>query len=89
MFTNITLSEFVEINPKVTIPKGKEVAFVEMGDITPGRRYAASNSLRKFTGGGSKFLAGDILFARITPCLENGKIAQYKAPQGTIAFGSI
>jgi len=88
MFPNLTLAEFVEINPKVTIPKGKEVPFVEMGDISPGRRYVASNSLRKFTGNGSKFSSGDILFARITPCLENGKVAQYKAPQGTIGFGS-
>lgn len=66
MFTNLTLSEFVEINPKVTIPKGKEVAFVEMGDITPGRRYTTSKSLRKFTGGGSKFLAGDYII-----CTDN------------------
>ena len=32
-----------------------------------------------FRGSGSKFRDGDTLFARITPCLENGKIARYSA----------
>ena len=31
---------------------------------------------REFKGGGSKFKNGDTLFARITPCLENGKTAK-------------
>lgn len=30
---------------------------------------------REFTGSGSKFKNGDVLVARITPCLENGKTA--------------
>ena len=30
---------------------------------------------KKFTGSGSKFINGDTLLARITPCLENGKTA--------------
>ena len=30
---------------------------------------------RKFIGSGSKFKNGDTIFARITPCLENGKTA--------------
>jgi type I restriction enzyme S subunit len=41
-----------------------------------------------FNSGGAKFLPGDTLFARITPCLENGKIAQYKCSENTPAFGS-
>ena len=28
-------------------------------------------------GGGSRFQDGDILMARITPCLENGKIGRF------------
>jgi len=40
--------------------------------------------------GGSKFRNGDTLFARITPCLENGKtgFVQFLATPDTSAFGS-
>ena len=69
--------EFVEINPKVTLKKGIEHPFVEMDIVTPGRRYVSSINKRIYNGGGAKFQFGDTLFARITPCLENGKIAQF------------
>jgi type I restriction enzyme S subunit len=38
-----------------------------------GSRDISEISEREFKGGGSKFQDGDTLFARITPCLENGK----------------
>jgi type I restriction enzyme S subunit len=40
--------------------------------------------------GGSKFMNGDTLFARITPCLENGKTAfvQFLPSPESVAFGS-
>ncbi len=72
-----TLSHFVDINPRTPIPKGKEVPFVGMDAVTPGRRKVIANERRAAGGSGSKFQPGDTLFARITPCLENGKIAQY------------
>src|SRR5262249_54152499 len=39
---------------------------------------------------GSKFMNGDTLFARITPCLENGKTAfvQFLPGATSVAFGS-
>ena len=39
---------------------------------------------------GSKFKNGDTLFARITPCLENGKtgFVQFLPTDETVAFGS-
>ena len=57
---------------------------VMMEDITPGKRYVSANNIKELKGG-AVFEDGDILFARITPCLENGKIAQYK---GQPSFGS-
>jgi len=71
------LGGYVDFNPRVKFKKGMEVPFVTMGDITPGRRWVYPSEARKAGGSGSKFNPGDILFARITPCLENGKIAQY------------
>ncbi len=88
MSGTIPFSEFVEINPKVALKKGVEYPFVEMDIVTPGRRYISSNIKRVYKGGGAKFQAGDTLFARITPCLENGKITQFSGSNGEIGFGS-
>jgi type I restriction enzyme S subunit len=68
--------DFAEINPPVKLTKGTEYPCVMMDEITPGRRYVLGENKKPFNGG-SRFQKGDVLFARITPCLENGKIAQY------------
>ena len=85
---SLPFSEMVEINPWVKLEKGKEYPFISMGVVEPNRRYVSEAEHRIYNGGGAKFLAGDILFARITPCLENGKIAQYKPEGISTAFGS-
>jgi type I restriction enzyme, S subunit len=84
----IPFSALIEINPHVKIEKAKEYPFVEMSIVEPGRRYVCAGQNRIFQGGGAKFLPDDTLFARITPCLENGKIVQYKAIDGQVGFGS-
>lgn len=71
------LSNYVDINPKTQLAKGAQVPFVSMDAITAGRRKVTANERREAKGSGAKFLPGDTLFARITPCLENGKIAQF------------
>lgn len=70
-------SDYVELNPRVTLLKGSTVPFVGMDVIRPGTRSVYPAQQRSAAGSGSKFAPGDTLFARITPCLENGKIAQY------------
>jgi type I restriction enzyme, S subunit len=79
---------FVEINPRVKLNKDYKYPFVEMAAVETSRRYVQSDMLRVFKNGGSKFLSGDTLFARITPCLENGKIAQYNGTREIAGFGS-
>lgn len=74
-----TIGEAFEINPQVRIPKGTEVPFVSMDQVVPGQRNVSAAENRVFKGG-SKFERGDTLMARITPCLENKKIAQYLPP---------
>lgn len=84
-----TLKDWIEFNPKVLLEKGKTYPFVGMDVVTPGYRYVNCEEERVYSGGGAKFCAGDTLFARITPCLENGKISQFvdeRASNG--AFGS-
>lgn len=83
-----TLSEIVEINPKLSIKKGEEVSFVEM-DALPTKGFFIQEIQRRDFSGGAKFQNGDVLFARITPCMENGKVAVVsEIPQNEVAFGS-
>lgn len=82
------LSEWIEFNPRVVLEKGKDYPFVGMERIQPGMRYVMHEGDRSYTGGGARFCHGDTLFARITPCLENGKIAQFVAEQEGCGFGS-
>lgn len=80
-------SDFVSVNPSVKILDKESVSFVEMKDLTDGKRYCEPSQLRNLSGG-SKFQNGDTLFARITPCLENGKICQVRNLKNDVGFGS-
>lgn len=80
-------SDFVEINPKVSL-KGKEsYSFVEMKDLQDGNKFCFPSAERN-PSSGARFTDGDTLFARITPCLENGKICQVKGLKNGVGFGS-
>lgn len=67
-----TLGESVEINPK-TEKLTPESPFVAMADVDTWGTYAFPSEV-KGTRGGIRAQGGDVLMARITPCLENGKI---------------
>jgi len=81
------LGDFVEINPRVPLKQGNEYSFVEMKDLDAIFKYV-SPLIKKELKGGAKFQNGDTLFARITPCLENGKICQVKNLENNVGFGS-
>ena len=80
-------SDFVNINPSVSLKANEEYSFVEMKDLEDGNKYCFPK-IKKIKGGGAKFQNGDTLFARITPCLENGKICQVKGLENNLGFGS-
>lgn len=84
----LPFSEAISINPKVSLTRGATYPFVDMAAINSDSRCVCMSEEREFKGGGSRFQAGDTLLARITPCLENGKIARFCAPVGTVAHGS-
>lgn len=81
------LGEFTDINPRVTLKQGNEYSFIEMKDLNATFKYVSPSAKRELKGG-SKFQNGDTLFARITPCLENGKICQVKKLENNVGFGS-
>jgi len=84
----LSFSEAVLINPAISMKSGQEYWFVDMGALIPGTRHVYPSERRKFSGSGSRFVTGDTLMARITPCLENGKIACYCGPEDEPAHGS-
>ena len=88
MRDRIRFGDLVEVNPRIRLEKGKEYPYVEMADVNPGNTFVFPNKKRIYKGGGSRFLSGDTLFARITPCLENGKIVRCKHTSNEPCFGS-
>jgi len=80
-------SDFVTINPTVSLKGTEEYSFVEMKDLQDGNKICSPTTKRK-TSSGARFQENDTLFARITPCLENGKICQVRNLEEGIGFGS-
>jgi type I restriction enzyme S subunit len=58
-----------------------------MDQVDGGVKYVQDINRKTYTGGGAKFSNGDTIFARITPCLENGKIAKVKNLEKGNGFG--
>jgi type I restriction enzyme S subunit len=84
----VALTELVEFSPKISLVKGELYNHIPMEAIDSGIKYPRDIYQKEYTGGGTKFATGDTLFARITPCLENGKIAKVKDLEKEVGFGS-
>jgi type I restriction enzyme, S subunit len=73
---------------KTQIQRGETYDSVPMELVQPGKKYVTNFERKVFTGSGTKFRDGDTIFARITPCLQNKKIAKVKGLAGGVGFGS-
>lgn len=80
-------SNFLDINPTVSLKSGLNFSFIEMKDLQDGNKFC-SPSVERILSGGSRFIESDTLFARITPCLENGKICKVRGLKNNVGFGS-
>jgi len=69
----LPFSKGILVNPSRKLKVGSEYTKVEMADIDEWNPRIRHFEKKLYNGGGSKFRNGDILLARITPCLENGK----------------
>jgi type I restriction enzyme S subunit len=73
------LIEIADINPKTEFKvKNNVVKYVEMAAIDENLKeikYFQDRPMKKLSSGLSKFKFNDIIFARITPCTEHGKVA--------------
>ena len=70
----VAISGIVNVNPTRSLPKGQQATYVGMASLA---EFSAEiyDWEEKAAGSGQRFVNGDVLMARITPCLENGKTA--------------
>ncbi|WP_404344148.1 restriction endonuclease subunit S [Vreelandella venusta] len=82
------VSQTIEINPKAKLSKGTIAKYADMKSV-PTTGYMIDGFIEKPYSGGAKFESGDVLLARITPCLENGKTALVDfLDENEVGFGS-
>jgi len=88
-WTEKPLGEMIAVNPSVKLEKGKKYPFIDIDKVESLDKFVSNTEERLFDGqGGSRFQTGDTVFSRITPCLENRKIAQVKLIGTDKGFGS-
>ena len=85
----VPASEAIFVNPKTSVPRDTIKPFVPMKSATE-HSMLITEMEEKTGNSGAKFKNGDTLFARITPCLENGRtgFVQFLPNDDEIAFGS-
>lgn len=82
------LGDIVEFNPTERLPKGAIAKKISMDMLQPFTKDIFQYELQPYNGG-AKFRNGDTIMARITPCLENGKVSKVNIlTQGEVGFGS-
>lgn len=83
-----TPENLIEVNPTTRIDRTNEAPYVDMASL-PTQGHRIKSAVSRIVSSGSRFKNGDTLFARITPCLENGKTALVDClDENTVAWGS-
>lgn len=83
-----TLSDLIDLNPKRTLSKNQVAPYLEMANM-PTKGHVPEQWYNRPFGSGMRFTNGDTLLARITPCLENGKVAYVDfLPSDNVGWGS-
>ena len=77
----VRIGDSIECNPTVKLVKGNEYPLIDIDKISVGRKLVTNKDTIVYEKqSGCKFQNGDTLMARITPCLENGKMAMASIP---------
>lgn len=88
------LSEVVDLNPRLDKSGYRDdldVSFVPMAAVEAGSGRIEVSKTKHFSAvkkGYTPFKEGDVLFAKITPCMENGKMAVVPKLTNGVGFGS-
>ena len=82
------LPEVIEVNPTRKLTKGEVAPYLDMANM-PTRGHSPNAVIDRPFSSGMRFMNGDTLLARITPCLENGKTAFVDfLEDGQVGWGS-
>jgi type I restriction enzyme, S subunit len=94
-YPEVRIVDIAEINPGVgdiqQLPKSLQVSFVPMqaiSELSASIEVTEVRSLAEVRKGFTPFQEGDVLFAKITPSMENGKIALAQGLTNGLGFGS-
>lgn len=83
-----SLPALIDVNPSRSLRKGVIAPYLDMANM-PTSGHAPNEAIVRPFGSGMRFINGDTLVARITPCLENGKTAFVDFLQeGQVGWGS-
>jgi type I restriction enzyme S subunit len=87
-WTTGPITNVLSLNPTRSLKKKVTATYLDMASVPTSGPRATSWIKRDFVSG-SKFINGDTLLARITPCLENGKTAYVDfLEQDEVGWGS-
>ncbi len=84
-----TITDAISVNPRTKPNANTEAPYVPMSSLSESS-MVIENIETRILSGGAKFKNGDTLFARISPCLENGKtgFVQFMNDNNSVATGS-
>ncbi len=88
-----SVSDWYEINPKTVIPKfedEEEVSFIPMEAVSEydGSIDLQTAAFEKVRKAYTTFKENDLIWAKITPCMQNGKSAVAQGLYSGVGFGS-
>jgi type I restriction enzyme, S subunit len=87
-WTVAALPEIINVNPTRALQRGALAPYLDMANM-PTRCHSPDMVIDRPFGSGMRFVNGDTLVARITPCLENGKTAYVDFLEaGQVGWGS-
>lgn len=93
-WAEVKLEQVAQINPpgaSTVVPDGQPVTFVPMAAVealTGRMDVSVTRAFGDVKRGFTRFRDGDVLFAKITPCMENGKIAVAQGLREGVGCGS-
>lgn len=92
-YPNKKLSDYFFINPRTNLDQlndNDEMSFIPMDCISDiyGEVIKIKEGKKKNSSGYTKFQENDLIWARITPCMQNGKSAIVKGLKNRLGYGS-
>lgn len=87
-FPMLPIGDVFLINPTTAVPENIEISFIPMASVSDQFGIILEQAPKQIRTGYTRFKEGDLIWARITPCMENGKSACATGLINGYGFGS-